>query len=159
MQTSVSSNESGDSQASSTRRKSILALFGLSRASKAAVAKTTNTTSAPEQPQRRQPLAVKPPASQQLVPPPPPPQQQQQLANMWTKEQKRAAFDLLAAMNAAEKDAASVAQPGRRQQMRQSVRERNSSLQRNRMRRSLVLGGSGGQPKPLLVASREQMLI
>lgn len=163
MQTSVSSNESGDSQASSTRRKSILALFGLSRAPKAAVAKTTttttNTTSAPEQSQRRQPLAVKPPASQQLAPPPPPPQQQQQLANMWTKEQKRAAFDLLAAMNAAEKDAASVAQPGRRQKMRQSVRERNSSLQRNRMRRSLVLGGSGGQPKPLLVASREQMLI
>lgn len=161
MQTSVSSNESGDSQASSTRRKSILALFGLSRAPKAAVAKTTTTTtSAPEQAQRRQPLAVKPPASQQLAPPPAPPQQQQQLTNMWTKEQKRAAFDLLAAMNAAEKDAASVAQPGRRQQMRQSVRERNSSLQRNRMRRSLVLGGSsGGQSKPLLVASREQMLI
>lgn len=152
MQTSVSSNESADSHASSTRRKSILALFGLSRAPKA-VAKPTP---APEQPQRRPPLAVKPPATQQLAPP----QQTstQQLTNMWTKEQKRAAFDLLAAMNAAEKDAASVV-PGRRQQLRQSVRERNSSLQRNRMRRSLVLAGSGGLPKPLLVASREQMLI
>ncbi|KAH8396217.1 hypothetical protein KR222_005539, partial [Zaprionus bogoriensis] len=159
MQTSVSSSESGDSHASSTRRKSILALFGLSRGSKAAAAKTATATgtAAPEQAAaRRPPLAVKPPATQQLAPPAATPQ----LTNMWTKEQKRAAFDLLAAMNAAEKDAASVA-AGRRQQLRQSVRERNSSMQRNRMRRSLVLaGGAVGQQKPpLLLASREQMLI
>lgn len=153
MQTSVSSTESADSQASSTRRKSILSLFGLSRGSKASTKSTVTatapaTTAAPvpaiKLPCQRPPLAVKLPATQQVT-------------NMWTKEQKRAAFDLLAAMNAAEKEAASVAN-GRRQQMRQSVRERNSSMQRNRMRRSLVLAG-GGQQKPALVASREQMLI
>lgn len=158
MQTSVSSNESADSQASSTRRKSILALFGLgSRGSKASTKPTVTATPAVSATapvslvpalKPRAPLAVKLPATQQ---------QQQPMTNMWTKEQKRAAFDLLAAMNAAEKDAASVV-AGRRQQMRQSVRERNSSMQRNRMRRSLVLAG-GAQPKPLLLASREQMLI
>ncbi|XP_064547136.1 serine/threonine-protein kinase Nek2 [Drosophila montana] len=159
MQTSVSSNESAESHASSTRRKSILSLFGLSRASKAPA-----KPAAPAQPAalapaaldqqhqpRRPPLAAKLPATQQ------PQQPAQQLTNMWTKEQKRAAFDLLAAMNAAEKDAAGVG-AARRQQLRQSVRERNSSMQRNRMRRSLVLS-TGVQQKPLLMASREQMLI
>ncbi|EDW62519.1 serine/threonine-protein kinase Nek2 [Drosophila virilis] len=158
MQTSVSSNESAESQASSTRRKSILSLFGLSRAGKApakpaAVAKPAPPAPAAsdqQQQPRRPPLAAKLPATQQ-------PQPTQQLTNMWTKEQKRAAFDLLAAMNAAEKDAAGVG-AARRQQLRQSVRERNSSMQRNRMRRSLVLS-TGVQQKPLLMASREQMLI
>ncbi|XP_023170026.2 serine/threonine-protein kinase Nek2 [Drosophila hydei] len=166
MQTSVSSNESAESQASSTRRKSILSLFGLSRVSKAP-AKSAAVTAAPaaathqqqlSQQQRRPPLAAKLPATQQL-PPQKQQQQQQQFNNMWTKEQKRAAFDLLAAMNAAEKDSASVV-AARRQQLRQSVRERNSSMQRNRaMRRSLVLTAGGAQPKPLLLGSREQMLI
>ncbi|ALC49122.1 Nek2 [Drosophila busckii] len=149
MQISVSSNESADSQASNTRRKSILSLFGLSRAPKAV--NKTSVAAAPQQQQqpqkqteRRIPLAIKQP-SQQLQP-------SQSLTNMWTKEQKRAAFDMLAAMNAAEKDAASVA-PARRQQLRQSVRERNSSLQRSRMRRSLVL------VPPQQKLSREQMLI
>lgn len=156
MQTSVSSNESAESQASSTRRKSILSLFGLSRAGKApakpsAAAKpAAPAPAASDQQHRRPPLAVKLPVTQQPQPP-------QQLTNMWTKEQKRAAFDLLAAMNAAEKDAAGVG-AARRQQLRQSVRERNSSMQRNRMRRSLVLS-TGVQQKPLLMASREQMLI
>ncbi|KAH8290023.1 hypothetical protein KR044_000463, partial [Drosophila immigrans] len=141
MQLSVSSNESGDSQASSSRRKSLLSsLFGLSRAGKSA-----GKAAAVEQPPaaRRQPLAiVKLPSNQQQQQ-----QQQQQLqqqqqqqlpvANMWSKEQKRAAFDLLAVMNAAEKEAAAGVG---RQRLRQSVRERNSSLQRHRLRRSLVLG-------------------
>ncbi|XP_030568661.1 serine/threonine-protein kinase Nek2 [Drosophila novamexicana] len=158
MQTSVSSNESAESQASSTRRKSILSLFGLSRAGKAPVKPSAAAKPAAPAPAasdqqhqpRRPPLAAKLPVTQQPQPP-------QQLTNMWTKEQKRAAFDLLAAMNAAEKDAAGVG-AARRQQLRQSVRERNSSMQRNRMRRSLVLS-TGVQQKPLLMASREQMLI
>ncbi|KAL7744260.1 hypothetical protein ACLKA6_009218 [Drosophila palustris] len=157
MQTSVSSNESADSQASSTRRKSILSLFGLSRkaTTKSTVTATTTPAATSAAPAVKLPPTLRPPLAVKL------PATQQQVTNMWTKEQKRAAFDLLAAMNAAEKNGASVAN-GRRQQMRQSVRERNSSMQRNRMRRSLVLaGGPGGvgQQKPLLVASREQMLI
>ncbi|XP_030381015.1 G2-specific protein kinase nimA [Scaptodrosophila lebanonensis] len=166
MQTSVSSkgstDDSGDSghaSSTSTRRKSILALFGLSRAGKPALAKsaqapTVNKMQPPQQVRvPRPPLAVKMAPQQQQ-------QQQsqhQQLANIWTKEQKRAAFDLLAAMNAAEKDASNGATSGarQRQHLRQSVRERNSTLQRSRMRRSLVIG----QQKQQLMATREQMLI
>ncbi|EDV91648.1 serine/threonine-protein kinase Nek1 [Drosophila grimshawi] len=169
MQMSVSSTESGDSHASSTRRKSILSLFGLSRAAKVSSSSVKQTAAQPQQQQqmqqqekqRRAPLATKLPATQQQQQQQQPQsaqQQQQQLTNMWTKEQKRAAFDLLAAMNAADKDAVGPVAGARRQQLRQSVRERNSSMQRNRLRRSMV------QPaKPLLFGSgsgsREQMLI
>ncbi|XP_001355206.4 serine/threonine-protein kinase Nek11 [Drosophila pseudoobscura] len=165
MQMSVSSNDSGDSQASSTRRKSILALFGLSRGSKSvpkpvAVAPPAQLQAQPPANNRfRPPLALKPPAAQQPAGPGPAPAPSAPLANLWTKEQKKQAFELLAAMNAAEKDAAggsSVAGAGgRRQHLRQSVRERNSTMQRNRMRRSLVVAGGG----PQKLSSREQMLI
>ncbi|KAH8386701.1 hypothetical protein KR093_002056 [Drosophila rubida] len=148
---SGSSNESSaESHASSSRRKSLLSLLGLSRPSKAA-AKTVAVPVTEQPVTRRQPLAVKLPASQQQ------PLQQPPVASMWTKEQKRAAFDLLAAMNAAEKDATAAAATGggaRRQQLRQSVRERNSSMQRNRMRRSLVLG-----QQQQLQLQQKQMLI
>ncbi|BFG02452.1 serine/threonine-protein kinase Nek5 [Drosophila madeirensis] len=163
MQMSVSSNDSGDSQASSTRRKSILALFGLSRGSKSvpkpAAAAPANQLQAPQPVinRSRPPLALKPPAAQQPAGPGPAPAPAAPLATLWTKEQKKQAFELLAAMNAAEKDAAgggSVA-GGRRQHLRQSVRERNSTMQRNRMRRSLVVAGGG----PQKLSSREQMLI
>ncbi|KAH8235581.1 hypothetical protein KR032_003313, partial [Drosophila birchii] len=157
MQMSVSSNDSGDSQASATRRKSILSLFGLSRGSKATSKSLPAVNQAPStMPARiqRPPLAVKPPVTQeqQTVPTP-------AVANLWTKEQKKQAFELLAAMNAAEREAtgaAGLAGAGgaRRQHLRQSVRERNSTLQRNRMRRSLVLA-SGHQK----LSARDQMMI
>ncbi|KAH8419852.1 hypothetical protein KR009_003299 [Drosophila setifemur] len=152
MQISVSSNDSGDSQASSTRRKSILSLFGLNRNSKANSKSLPAVNQPPVQvvvqrPQRP-PLAVKLPPTQEQAPTAAP------VANLWTKEQKKQAFELLAAMNAAEKDAGAGAGPGRRQHLRQSVRERNSTLQRNRMRRSLVL--ATGHQK---LSTRDQMLI
>lgn len=159
MQMSVSSNDSGDSQASSTRRKSILSLFGLSRGSKAASkslpAVNQAPTAAPARVQRP-PLAAKPPITQEQQPVATP----AAVANLWTKEQKKQAFELLAAMNAAEREAtgaAGLAGAGggaRRQHLRQSVRERNSTLQRNRMRRSLVLA-SGHQK----LSTRDQMMI
>ncbi|KAH8266922.1 hypothetical protein KR026_011012 [Drosophila bipectinata] len=157
MQMSVSSNDSGDSQASSTRRKSILSLFGLNRGSKAAskavpaVNQPSQTTTS--QRVQRPPLAVRPPPSQE----PPPSAAAPPVANLWTKEQKKQAFELLAAMNAAEREASGVGGipvAGRRQHLRQSVRERNSTLQRNRMRRSLVL--ANGHQK---LSTRDQMLI
>ncbi|XP_043659329.1 serine/threonine-protein kinase Nek2 [Drosophila teissieri] len=156
MQMSVSSNDSGDSQASSTRRKSILSLFGLSRGSKAtskslpAVNQAAQVAATRVQ---RPPLAVKPPITQEQPAAVPP------VANLWTKEQKKQAFELLAAMNAAEREASGAgvgSGPGgaRRQHLRQSVRERNSTLQRNRMRRSLVVA-SGHQK----LTTRDQMVI
>ncbi|XP_037726775.1 serine/threonine-protein kinase Nek2 [Drosophila subpulchrella] len=160
MQMSVSSNDSGDSQASTTRRKSILSLFGLSRGSKAAskslpAVNQAATQAAPTRVQRP-PLALKPPVTQEQPAAAPP------VANLWTKEQKKQAFELLAAMNAAEREAggggggAGGCGPGgaRRQHLRQSVRERNSTLQRNRMRRSLVVA-SGHQK----LSTRDQMVI
>ncbi|XP_016997635.2 serine/threonine-protein kinase Nek2 [Drosophila takahashii] len=156
MQMSVSSNDSGDSQASSTRRKSILSLFGLSRGSKAASKSLPAVNQAPPAaPTRvqRPPLAVKPPVSQEQPAAAPP------VANLWTKEQKKQAFELLAAMNAAEREAGGggggAGGGARRQHLRQSVRERNSTLQRNRMRRSLVVP-SGGHQK---LSTRDQMVI
>ncbi|XP_017116281.1 serine/threonine-protein kinase Nek2 [Drosophila elegans] len=158
MQMSVSSNDSGDSQASSTRRKSILSLFGLSRGSKAASKSLPAVNQVPQAaPARlqRPPLALKPPVTQEQPAVAPP------VANLWTKEQKKQAFELLAAMNAAEREAggggaAGGCGPGgaRRQHLRQSVRERNSTLQRNRMRRSLVVP-SGHQK----LSTRDQMVI
>ncbi|EDV47505.1 serine/threonine-protein kinase Nek2 [Drosophila erecta] len=157
MQMSVSSNDSGDSQASSTRRKSILSLFGLSRGSKATSKSLPAVNQAPQAAGirvQRPPLAVKPPITQEQPAAVPP------VANLWTKEQKKQAFELLAAMNAAEREASgsgvSGSGPGgaRRQHLRQSVRERNSTLQRNRMRRSLVVA-SGHQK----LTTRDQMVI
>ncbi|KAH8303360.1 hypothetical protein KR059_009009, partial [Drosophila kikkawai] len=157
MQMSVSSNDSGDSQASSTRRKSILSLFGLSRGSKATSkslpAVNQPTTAMPARVQRP-PLTVKPPITQEQQPVATP-----AVANLWTKEQKKQAFELLAAMNAAEREATgasglSGAGGARRQHLRQSVRERNSTFQRNRMRRSMVLA-SGHQKQ----STRDQMMI
>ncbi|KAH8287006.1 hypothetical protein KR054_000543 [Drosophila jambulina] len=157
MQMSVSSNDSGDSQASATRRKSILSLFGLSRGSKATSKSLPAVNQAPAAvPARvqRPPLAVKPPITQEQQPVTTP-----AVATLWTKEQKKQAFELLAAMNAAEREATgatvlSGAGGARRQHLRQSVRERNSTLQRNRMRRSLVLA-SGHQK----LSTRDQMMI
>ncbi|KMZ08654.1 serine/threonine-protein kinase Nek2 [Drosophila simulans] len=157
MQISVSSNDSGDSQASSTRRKSILSLFGLSRGSKAAsksLPAVNQAAQAVATRVQRPPLAVKPPITQEQPAEVPP------VANLWTKEQKKQAFELLAAMNAAEREASGGGVVGcgsggaRRQHLRQSVRERNSTLQRNRMRRSLVVA-SGHQK----LTTRDQMVI
>ncbi|EDX02333.1 serine/threonine-protein kinase Nek2 [Drosophila yakuba] len=157
MQMSVSSNDSGDSQASSTRRKSILSLFGLSRGSKAtskSLPAVNQAAQAAATRVQRPPLAVKPPITQEQPAAVPP------VANLWTKEQKKQAFELLAAMNAAEREASGSGVGGtgpggaRRQHLRQSVRERNSTLQRNRMRRSLVVA-SGHQK----LTTRDQMVI
>ncbi|XP_016981577.1 serine/threonine-protein kinase Nek2 [Drosophila rhopaloa] len=157
MQMSVSSNDSGDSQASSTRRKSILSLFGLSRGSKAASKSLPAVNQVPQAAPnklQRPPLALKQPITQEQPAAAPP------VANLWTKEQKKQAFELLAAMNAAEREAAGGAAGGsgpggaRRQHLRQSVRERNSTLQRNRMRRSLVVA-SGHQK----LSTRDQLVI
>ncbi|XP_017085310.1 serine/threonine-protein kinase Nek2 [Drosophila eugracilis] len=157
MQISVSSNDSGDSQASSTRRKSILSLFGLSRGSKASSKSLPTVNQGPQAASvrvQRPPLALKAQVTQEQPAAVPP------VANLWTKEQKKQAFELLAAMNAAEREAGSGPAGGtgpggaRRQHLRQSVRERNSSLQRNRMRRSLVVP-SGHQK----LSTRDQMVI
>ncbi|KAH8304882.1 hypothetical protein KR018_006033 [Drosophila ironensis] len=141
MQMSVSSNDSGDSNASSTRRKSILSLFGLNRGSK-----TVSKSLPVQQQQQAARPSVKPmvPVQEAATAAPP-------VANLWTKEQKKQAFELLAAMNAAEREAGAG---GKRQHLRQSVRERNCTLQRNRMRRSLVVA-----PGHQKLSTRDQMLI
>ncbi|EDW82670.1 uncharacterized protein Dwil_GK10114 [Drosophila willistoni] len=154
MQMSVSSNESGDTQVSK-RKSSILSLFGLSRNNKSE--SKTAVNSIPPVP--RAPLALKQePVDGSGLPAP--------ITNLWSKEQKKQAFELLAAMNAAEKEASSnmvngltsggaVGPNGRRHQLRQSVRERNTTLQRNRMRRSLVLSGTQQQK----LTAKEHILI
>ncbi|XP_073835283.1 nek2 [Musca autumnalis] len=173
MQTSVSSKGSDDSNESSSttnsasstassttnRRKSILSIFGLSRNNKESA--SSNQTSK---------------SGSSTIPPPPilnqattaaaqerrtslPPKEERiiskcetaDLTNIWTKEHKKAAFEMLAAMNAAEGGGMAP-----RHKIRQSVRERNT-LQRNRMRRSLMVPTNVHHQAP--IGMREQIVL
>ncbi|XP_075157432.1 nek2 [Haematobia irritans] len=143
MQTSVSSKGSDDSTESTSsasnsgssthRRKSILSIFGLSRNNKD-VNNQTNKTQPPVQAPTKhntQECIVSPPTKEERVLSK---CETAELTNIWTKEHKRAAFEMLAAMNASGTNNVAIAP---RHKTRQSVRER-STLQRNRMRRSLI---------------------
>uniref|UniRef100_A0A1I8N4M9 non-specific serine/threonine protein kinase n=1 Tax=Musca domestica TaxID=7370 RepID=A0A1I8N4M9_MUSDO len=176
MQTSVSSKGSDDSNESSSttnsatsagssttnRRKSILSIFGLSRNNnKEPMAPNNNQTnkSAPSTlPPTSAPLIIEKvtTAQERLAPQP---QKEERilskcetadLTNIWTKEHKKAAFEMLAAMNAAGNEGSMAP----RHKIRQSVRERNT-LQRNRMRRSLMAPTNHHGP----IGMREQIVL
>uniref|UniRef100_A0A1I8QC26 non-specific serine/threonine protein kinase n=1 Tax=Stomoxys calcitrans TaxID=35570 RepID=A0A1I8QC26_STOCA len=142
MQTSVSSKGSDESTESSSttssskhRRKSILSLFGLSRKSKEDNNHPMKTRTIPSK--------VPPNAIQDRII-----SREEcvlskcrttELTKIWTKEHKKTAFEMLAALNASGRfeDGSNNANIAPRHKIRQSVRERGT-LQRNRMRRFLM---------------------
>lgn len=176
MQTSVSSKGSDDSAESSSttnstsstthRRKSILSIFGLSRNNKdvnnktpATAQSTTSSSSSSVQGN----IAQSSNTQERLTPPPTKEErilskcETAELTNIWTREHKKAAFEMLAAMNAASRSSDTTNNLGNapRHKIRQSVRER-STLQRNRMRRSLMTAGDH-HVRPM--CTREQIVL
>lgn len=133
---------SSTSSTSTTKRKSILSIFGLHRSNKeiknispssvnvktggAATATKENAKEQKGQPLHKQEEHIISKC------------ETAELNNIWTTEHKKAAFEMLAAMNAAKSSNYSNSQ---RHKMRQSIRGRNT-LQRSGTRRSLVVPAS-----------------
>lgn len=151
--TSISSKTSDESAEGTTtqRRKSILSIFGLSRSGNSKEHNTTTTTSTstvrasktvPTIKNEIRPLTTAPKTVDVLAK-----CETAELANIWTKEHKRAAFDLLAAMNASKGKNEDnrrylQSQPqaqATRQRLRLSMRDRNSLQRNQRMRRSVTI--------------------
>lgn len=164
MQCSTSSKGSEDSatttssNASQTKRKSILSIFGLSRNNKETNnssptlsstssnpgVKNIGTTQTKEQEDQRSNRKDERIISKCKT---------NELTNIWTREHKKAAFEMLAAMNAAEHSSEGYLSNAPRHKIRQSVRDR-STMQRTRLRRSLMI-----PTKSLNGHPREQIVI
>lgn len=141
---SVSSKGSEDSNDSNFRKKSILALFGFHRGQKD---KSKASTISNKKVFRAPTVSSKVPAAEVLSK-----CETTDLANIWSDEKKTAAFNMLAAMNAAEQEEISKAkliQPNRTK-YRQSVREQ-SSLQRHKLQRSLPRISSSNKGGRILI--------
>ncbi|XP_061389727.1 uncharacterized protein LOC133324919 [Musca vetustissima] len=181
MQTSVSSKGSDDSNESSSttnstsssttnRRKSILSIFGLSRNNKEttssnnptnkSIPSSSSSSSSSSVPVISNPVTATTTAQERLTSYPKKEErilskcETADLTNIWTKEHKKAAFEMLAAMNAASGDGSMAP----RHKIRQSVRERNT-LQRNRMRRSLMAPPMAHYPHHVPNGMREQIVL
>ncbi|XP_014096431.3 uncharacterized protein Nek2 [Bactrocera oleae] len=150
-----------------TRRRSILStLFGIHRSSKDTTKSGSNhiKNNVENNKANQQPIASSPTPKARMPFAPRPDQvlakcETSELSNIWTKEHKRAAFDLLAAMNAGQCGPIDATQSNMvqyngssahsatnnmtigRQKLRQSTRERHSATLRrqNHMRRSLMM--------------------
>lgn len=172
MQSSTSSKGSEDSTESSTtgsssngsttKRKSILSIFGLSRNNKetnsssstlssslsnsrvkttqVSISSTNTKEHKDQQVNRKNELIISKCEANELT-------------NVWTREHKKAAFEMLAAMNAAERTNDGCFTNAPRHKIRQSVRDRNT-LQRTRLRRSLMVTTKTVNDHP-----REQIVI
>ncbi|XP_023305500.2 serine/threonine-protein kinase Nek2 [Lucilia cuprina] len=153
---STATSSSSSSSTSNTKRKSILSIFGLSRNNKETTSSTTSSSSSSA---KTAPTStnIKEQKDHQRI------QTKEErviskcetaeLTNIWTKEHKKAAFEMLAAMNAAERSTDGYLSNAPRHKIRQSVRDRNT-LQRTRLRRSLM-----APPRLPIGNQREQIVI
>lgn len=127
LRSSVSSKTSEESDGSnrSQRRKSILSIFGLNKVTKDSNKLTTNTNQ-----------QEKVTSSSEIINKCEP----EELSSIWTSENKKAAFDMLAAMNAAAGKQGGSNDFERSRKCRQSVHERGASLGRNQFIRRSTIG-------------------
>lgn len=157
MHSSTSSKSSEDSSestatsttsstASTTKRKSILSIFGLSRNNKESTnSSTTFSSSSTNTSAKAAPASTSTTIMKQNEQDDESTKKERiaskcettELTSIWTREHKKAAFEMLAAMNAAEHSNDGYLSNAPRHKIRQSVRDRNT-LQRNRIRRSLI---------------------
>ncbi|XP_065365472.1 uncharacterized protein Nek2 [Calliphora vicina] len=158
---SESTATSTSSSASTTKRKSILSIFGLSRNNKesttaSAPSSSSSSTIVPKTASTSASTTIKEQKDQRVST-----KEERviskcettELTNIWTREHKKAAFEMLAAMNAAERSSDGYFGNAPRHKIRQSVRDRNS-LQRTRQRRSLMAPN-----RPPTDLQREQIVI
>ncbi|XP_055845575.1 uncharacterized protein LOC129911726 [Episyrphus balteatus] len=130
LRSSVSSKTSEESDGGhSHKRKSILSIFGLNKVNK----DNKSTTNQQDHKSSNEILDKCQP---------------EELSSMWTSENKKAAFDMLAAMNAAaEKFGSNDVEQINSRKCRQSVHERGGSLRRSQLIRRSVIGLSTGLTK------------
>ncbi|KAM7347076.1 nek2 [Cochliomyia hominivorax] len=149
------------SSTSTTKRKSILSIFGLSRNNKDSTSSSITSSTVNNATKAQHPTSAVSTIKEQKEQRLPTKKehiiskcQTAELTNIWTKEHKKAAFEMLAAMNAAERSSETYFSNAPRHKIRQSVRDRNT-LQRNRLRRSLMAPPT----RPLIGHQREQIVI
>lgn len=156
-----STSTSASSGASTTKRKSILSIFGLSRNNKESTSSSSASTSNSVVKSTQPPVVLKTNSAKERKEERNPTNEDRvllkcetsELTNIWTKEHKKAAFEMLAAMNASERSSDGNFGNAPRHKIRQSVRDRNT-LQRTRLRRSLMVPN-----KTVSGQQREQLVI